>query len=268
MIENANPALYLQRMAASSPDKMKITAHISNEVKNVLDVGCADGSFTIALAIKHPDVQFCGIDRDSDFIKLAKVKAKELGLKNVRFKCIFLRDLLKRRQRYDVVIFCSVLHEFFTYGEGRSSVMKALADAHELLHKGGVVVVRDMIMNEYTKKSHLHVQSILEKIQKSEYAKLLHSFEKRYGEVTTLYTLNHYLLKYPYGDNWKHELSENYVAITFQDYLTAFEWLGMEVSYQTCYLIPFLKDKWQHDFGLTDLECEPLKSTGILIAQK
>ena len=38
-----------------------------------------------------------------------------------------------------IVVFCSVLHEFYTYGEGISSVLKALADAHELLRPGGVI---------------------------------------------------------------------------------------------------------------------------------
>lgn len=66
--------------------------------------------------------------------------AQEKGrsTKNVRFEKVYLRELLARPEKVDAVIFCSVLHEFFTYGEGISSVLKTVADAHELLKKDGV----------------------------------------------------------------------------------------------------------------------------------
>ena len=32
--------------------------------------------------------------------------------------------------------------------------------------------------------------------------------------------------------------------------------------------LPFLRDKWRHDFGFTDDELDGLRSTGILVAQK
>ena len=32
--------------------------------------------------------------------------------------------------------------------------------------------------------------------------------------------------------------------------------------------IPFLREKWKADFGLTEEELAPLRSTGILVAQK
>ena len=72
--------------------------------------------------------------------------------------------------RFDAVLFSSVLHEFFAYGEGVSSVLKALADAHELLRPSGVIVIRDMILEEYTKATDYGCKGLAEAVARSPYA--------------------------------------------------------------------------------------------------
>lgn len=257
---------YLERIAKPLQEKLKITGYIPDTAKTILDVGCADGTLTLAMAGFFPKVRFLGVDLDGRFIEEAEAKSR--GVNNVRFEKVYLRDLLARPERFDAVVFSSVLHEFFTYGEGISSVLKALADAHELLTPGGLIIIRDMILREYTKGATLEREDIIAKINKENLRPYIADFEKEFGKLDSVYKINHFLLKYWYTENWEREGKENYIPVTFERYEQIFALLGMTVQFQQSYLIDFLKDKWKKDFSLTDWEIAEFKSTGLIITQK
>jgi hypothetical protein len=69
-------------------------------------------------------------------------------------------------------------------------------------------------------------------------------------------------------ENWARECPEHYVPVSFEDYARVFRLLGMNPQVVESSTIPFLRQKWQADFGLTEEEMAPLRSTGILVAQK
>jgi SAM-dependent methyltransferase len=261
--------IYLSRMSKPLQEKLRVAKYIPTWAKQVLDVGCADGTVTCALAKLFPDIQFLGIDLDEEFINKARERAVEENLTNVSFERLYLRDLLARPNKFDAVIFISVLHEFFTYGEGISSVLKALADAHELLNSKGEIVIRDMILYEYTRHTVFQSDVISEKISAvKKLQPLIEDFEKYFRPIKHLYEINHFLLKYMYEENWDRESKEHYVPVTFDEYQKIFDLLGMELQLKDSYLIPFLKEKWQTDFGLTEDEMVGLKSTGFIVAKK
>lgn len=263
----SNYQIYLDRMAKPLAEKLKIIKYLPKETTSVVDVGCADGAITIEMAKIFPEIKFLGIDLDKNFIELAKSKAKNIP--NVTFEQIYLRDLLARPERYEAVTFLSVLHEFFTYGEGISSVLKAVSDAHELLNDQGVILIRDMILFEYTKTATLRVPEIILKIRKNKnYSSYLTDFENRFGKLNCLHRINHFLLKYWYTENWKMEGKEYYVPVTIEEYNEIFKLLGTVLQHQESYMIPYLSQKWQEDFGLDEGELSELKSTTILCAQK
>ena len=124
--------IYLSRISKPLQEKLRVVKYIPKWAKTILDVGCADGTVTFALAKLFPNVQFLGIDLNENFIKKAKQQVVDEDIKNVKFECVYLRQILNRTERFDSVIFVSVLHEFFSYGEGISSVLKAVSDAHEM----------------------------------------------------------------------------------------------------------------------------------------
>lgn len=261
--------IYLSRMSKPLQEKLRVAKYIPAGAERVLDVGCADGTVTCALAKLFPDIQFLGIDLDQDFIDKAAEKANAEGLKNVRFERIYLRELLARKEKYDAVIFVSVLHEFYTYGEGISSVLKAIADAHELLCNKGEIVIRDMILNEYSKRTEFQSDSLVTKIQSiSNLRPLIEDFEKIFCPMKYQYEINHFLLKYMYRENWERESKEHYVPVTFDQYEKIFALLGMELQLKDSYLIPYLEQRWKNDFGFTDDEIVGLKSTGFIVAKK
>jgi SAM-dependent methyltransferase len=262
-----NPETYLSRMSKPLQEKLKVAKYITNSCKSVLDVGCADGTVTMALADLYPNTNFVGIDLDEDFIKIANERVGKRT--NVKFECVYLRDTLAMEERFDVVLFCSVLHEFFSYGEGISSVVKALSDARELLNPSGEIVIRDMLLYEYAAKSQLWLSEMVKKIRsKEEMIPLLDDFEKYFGKIVSIKQVNHFLLKYMYTDNWPREVKENYTPVCFEQYDKILEMLDMEVSFQRSSTIPFLKDKWRADFGFSEDELESFRSTGFIVARK
>lgn len=264
-----NERLYLARMSRPVREKLRVAKYIPVTARTILDVGCADGAITLALAKFFPRKQFIGIDLNESFVRKAQKSAQKEKVKNVRFEKIYLRDLLARPERFGAVLFVSVLHEFYTYGEGISSVLKALADAHELLGRGGEVVIRDMILHEYAKHTSFQVDEIGAKVRaKQRLRGAIRDFERAFGKMNTLYQLNHFLLKYMYAENWLRECREHYVPVTFEQYEQLFDLLGMELQLEDSYLIDFLRTKWRRDFGLTDDELEGFRSTGFLVAKK
>jgi SAM-dependent methyltransferase len=265
----ADQEIYLQRMSKPLREKLRVARYLPAEAERILDVGCADGTVTLALAEMFPQRRFLGIDLDGGFVERARKAAADRKIANAAFERVYLRELLPRKERYDAVIFVSVLHEFFTYGEGVSSVLKALADAHELLRAGGEIVIRDMILEEYTKHTRFQTRAIAAKVAADRgMHRLIADFVNQFGPLDSLYNLNHFLLKYMYEENWERESREHYVPVTFEQYQQLFGLLGMELQLRDSYLLPFLRDKWIADFGLTEDELSGLRSTGFLAARK
>ena len=267
MDQIANPQIYLERMSKPLQEKLRVTKFFPENTKTVLDVGCADGTLTIALAEMYPNINFVGIDLSREFIDIAKEKAT--GKNNVKFENIYLRERLNIPERFDVVLFCSVLHEFFSYGEGISTVVKALADAHEILNPKGTLIIRDMILFDYMSQSDLWLSKIEDKVKgKVEMRDLITDFENNFGDVGSIKQLNHFLLKYMYEDNWQREVKENYVPVTFEKYDRILKLLGMKDQYRESYTIPYLENKWREDFSLSDDEISCMRTTGIIVAEK
>jgi SAM-dependent methyltransferase len=267
MEEIVNPKQYLERMSKPLQEKLKIARYMPEGTKNVLDVGCADGTVTLALADMYPEILFVGIDLNKDFTDIAN---SNVGTrKNVRFETGYLRERLSNSERFDVVLFCSVLHEFFSYGEGISTVVKALADAHEIMNIGGTLIIRDMLLYDYAESSKLWIKEMKSKVAANRGVdKLMSDFEAIFGQIESVKQLNHFLLKYMYADNWERESKENYVPVSFEEYDKIFKLLGMSVLFQRSSTIPYLKEKWQNDFIFTDSELESFRSTGIIVARK
>jgi len=262
----SNAQIYLQRLSKPLAEKLVIAKFIKQEVSTILDVGCADGAITASIADLFPNARVTGIDLNQDFIKIAQKKWKDKN--NLNFENIYLRELLARQERFDSVIFCSVLHEFYSYGEGISSVLKALADAHELLKPHGRIIIRDMILYKYTKEANLFSETIIQKIRRHEDPHYIADFENQFGPLNEIHKINHYLLKYWYKENWERESKENYVPVTFEEYNSIFSLLGMKIQFEVSYTIPFLEQKWKEDFRLDDDEIKSLRSTGIIVAEK
>jgi len=70
--------------------------------KRVIDIGCGDGRMALGCAPYASEVQ--GIDPDPEAIRLARVRARELGATNATFNVGVAQELPFADERFDVAI--------------------------------------------------------------------------------------------------------------------------------------------------------------------
>jgi len=85
------PVLYSQRHGYFEEIGPRVARRI-NGLIGTLDFGCGAGILTTFYASRFPDQEFVGVDRSPVSIAVARQKANELGLKNVRFECVDVEE--------------------------------------------------------------------------------------------------------------------------------------------------------------------------------
>jgi SAM-dependent methyltransferase len=83
------PVLYSQRYEYYEAIGAQAMAHLG-KAQDILDFGCGLGILTTLYALRFPDANVVGIDRSAASIAIAQQKAKDLGLRNLRFICLDL----------------------------------------------------------------------------------------------------------------------------------------------------------------------------------
>ncbi|MGC3975724.1 MAG: methyltransferase domain-containing protein [Nitrospira sp.] len=96
------PALYSQRYEYYLEVGSRIAAQLDG-AKTILDAGCGIGLLTTFYSQCCPDAKVVGIDRSPASITLARQKAQELGLSNLRFECLDL-DQHEPSGHYDLIV--------------------------------------------------------------------------------------------------------------------------------------------------------------------
>jgi len=79
----------------------------------VLEVGCDNGILLCLLAEAYPDVSFVGIDSSAPAIEIAKIRATQLNISNVEFKCLPLKKGITGEigSEFNLVFSVAVFHE-------------------------------------------------------------------------------------------------------------------------------------------------------------
>lgn len=105
-----------------------------NRIRNILDIGCGTGQFSISIAEIFPDCHIDAIDISSSQIETLKSIMKSKSISNI--SCYVL-DFMKFHlsKTFDVIILSEVLHLFDDLDE---LFLKAVS----LLSNGGVIFIR------------------------------------------------------------------------------------------------------------------------------
>lgn len=139
---NDNYKLYLERMTKSFEHSSKGLIPFFVKGYRALDVGCGSGVLMKALRDMGSDIEIEGIDLN----EVSSSLCREMGFTVHNTTLSELADNADV-ERYDCIIFSSVLHEFSSYDtEKRFScnpVTEALEDAKKLLNDGGIIIIRD-----------------------------------------------------------------------------------------------------------------------------
>jgi SAM-dependent methyltransferase len=96
------PALYSQRYEYYLQVGLRVAHHIC-DAPSILDAGCGIGILTTFYAQQCPGCRVVGIDRSPASIDLARQRAHELGLTNLRFECLDV-DQSSLSGRFDLII--------------------------------------------------------------------------------------------------------------------------------------------------------------------
>lgn len=227
-----NEEAYLETMNKAIDYKKVILDYIKGNT--VIDIGPGGGALMDLIESRYPEKNIIGVDISQNVIDALK-RRKQLEKKNWDVKygdALNLVDYIGRGQA-DTIIFCSILHEIYSYieYEGRKfntkTLEKALKSAFDILSAGGRIIIRDGIMTEpkeqYRRIKFLSSEGI-EFLQR--YVKDFKGREISYtvvGQNEVLMKINdamEFLYTYTWGDDsYAHEVQEQFGYFTPSEYM-------------------------------------------------
>jgi SAM-dependent methyltransferase len=142
----ANEANYLATMNAARTDKERMLDFV--KPGTVVEIGPGGGVVLDLLEARFPTSDVIGVDLSREVIAALEGRARAGGN---RWKVVLgaAEDLPQLVPTTDTVVFCSILHEVYSYAEPRFSldnVRKVVRAAFDTLRPGGRIVIRDGVM--------------------------------------------------------------------------------------------------------------------------
>lgn len=239
MSEINNIEIYNQRMAAGMEDKIWFVNKICNDVRVVVDYGCADGTLLSLIHYSHPDLILVGVDNNDKMLKLAKE-----NVPNALFYTAEQFKYIRLSFGNAVLVLSSVIHEIFSYDKDPASTMNML------FGKGfKYIAIRDMMITTLGSDPTSDISYTINVSSKAN-QKMLHEFERIYGNIQNRKNLIHFLLKYKYVENWDREVRENYLPYNLEIFLQDIVPNTYQIEHLDHYTLPYLKTIVKEDFGI------------------
>ncbi len=228
---------YLATMNQTLDYKKIILDYITGD--NIIDIGPGGGALMDLIEERYPEKNVLGVDIAQNVLEsLKKKKQLENRKWDVLYGDALNLDQYIERGSVDTVIFCSILHELFSYIEykGRKFNHETLAAAFksvfEVLPAGGRIIIRDGIMTEPAEEKRIIRFLSEEGIQFLErYAKDFKGREIEYiviGQNEVLMPVNdamEFLYTYTWGEkSYVHEVNEQFGYFTpsgFKEFITS-----------------------------------------------
>lgn len=235
----ANITAYNANMRKTLQDKAFFLSHVDATL--FVDVGCADGSLIEYMLALYPENQYIGYDISSRELALAKDRLPaEIALTN---DWGVVASAIAAHSGKTAIICNSLIHEVYAYGNNVS-----IATFWENILGAGAdyIVVRDMCLNHSASRQADSIS--VARVRKAADTDMLQDFESHWGSIADNKNLIHFLLKYRYIQNWKREVKENYLPLSFTELLQKFH--GYNVEYAEQFILPFLRKTVLKDFGV------------------
>ena len=147
-----NYQLYLKRMTDSLNYSTKgLIPTLASVGNNILDVGCGSGVVMESISQLKPKAKITGLDLNIDAINKLK------GLNN-GWNLLHMDFMEVNNAKFDTIIFSSILHEISSYNSDldkrftEKPIKEAFEKSYELLEEDGVIILRDGLLTESSKK--------------------------------------------------------------------------------------------------------------------
>ena len=262
------PDRYYERMESSGDDKLKITKFISDG-DSVLDVGAGGGVLAELLLNHFPNIHITALDQSDTAVARLKALAERfpgrLDVVQSDFFC-YEPDV-----RFDDVIFCSSLHEIFSYTPyngklfQKETVSRALNEAASYLKPGkGKIIIRDGVAARYNPK-------VLVKYIDSALQKLAERYEREFEgfPLEIVHTEMGYIMPYNsmmellYTITWgeksfEREVQEWYGYFCLNDWVREETWLAFKYNLFLTHTEKYLQDGYrEHLEGKVKIQSAP-----------
>ena len=142
----ANEANYLATMNAARSDKQRMLDFV--RAGTIVEIGPGGGVVLDLLEARFPDSEVIGVDLSREVITALEGRARGGG-KHWKVMLGAAEALASLVPQADTVVFCSILHEVYSYTEPRfqlASVARVVRAAFGVLRPGGRIVIRDGVM--------------------------------------------------------------------------------------------------------------------------
>ena len=235
----SNEAQYLISMNAAKNDKARMLQFLKPGC--IVEVGPGGGVVLDLLQSHFPDSEIIGLDVSHQVVAALEQRKKQT---HARWN-IIEGNAFEFSKYFEIgsltdVVFCSILHEIYSYIESDDgtrfhleSVQKMLQSAFEALAPGGRILIRDGIMPEHKPQ---HLQFIAEDARPF-FDAFCREFKGRkieYQEVNENTILldsadaMEFMYTYTWGpESFPYEVREQYGVMTYTDYCNAIlSWLG------------------------------------------
>lgn len=260
---NSNYKLYLERMDASAAVSSKglIPTYATGRI---LDVGCGSGVLLRQLENAK------GIDLNPKAVEECKKQGLDAD-------CISLFDL---DEKFDTIIFSSVLHEFSSYAdENRYTsipIENALKQAYKNLNKGGQIIIRDGIEGKricatLTAKNEEVVEAFKKYLKDAPMWDEANTFVVYDGLqiVAPIKVLKEFMFTYTWGpDSYPREVNEKFGILNEYRWRETVTKAGFDVTYVKTFAEEYADYLSVHFERDTTLEFIFNDSTILLIATK
>ncbi|WP_394969856.1 methyltransferase domain-containing protein [Candidatus Allofournierella merdipullorum] len=255
------PDRYYTRMEAAGDDKLKIAQFI-NADDTILDVGAGGGALSELLLEKFPNIHITALDSSDTAVSRLKALAERYPGRLEVIQTDFFR--YEPDVQFDDVVFCSSLHEIFSYTEcngkrfDKDVITFALDHAASMLKENkGKIIIRDGVAARYNPK-------VLVKYRDPDTKKLAARYEAEFkgfplnilhttsGDIMPYNSMMELLYTITWGEeSFPREVQEWYGYFTLNDWEREEPWLSVKhklfLSHVEKYLQPgykeHLKDK-------------------------
>ncbi len=120
-----------ERRRAETPPEDVLKAFVQPDMRQLADIGCGSGFFTVAAARLLPDTRIFAVDRQQDMLDFVASRVRDAGLLNVETVPADATGLPFADGDLDAVLMANVFHDI----PERDAT---LSEVHRVLKPGGV----------------------------------------------------------------------------------------------------------------------------------
>jgi len=239
---------YTTEMAKPLIDKVFFLDKVDAAV--FVDFGCADGTMLGFIDRIFPDVDLVGFDNNEEMLEIARTQNPG-GRTSIHYTSSWneVLEIVVRARAQDkktCLVLSSVIHEAYSYlSETELTAMwKRIWGESEAVFD--YIAIRDMMVSRSTTRPADPLQ--VARIRQVFDRKRLDEWEAQWGSIDENWSLVHFLLTYRYEHSWKREVKENYLPVSYEEFLSTIPPRYLPI-FKEHFTLPFLRRRVREDFG-------------------